>query len=66
MRAHRITSTENAPVFRLYVVAKYSKSPMKVEGVASITQSYKPFFVRVIYGAVNIRQLPNKIAVGYH
>lgn len=33
---------------------------MKVEGVASTTQSYKPFFVSVIYGAVNMRQLPNK------
>ena len=39
---------------------------MKVESVASTTQSYKPFFVSAIYGAVNMRQLPNKIAVGYH
>ena len=38
---------------------------MKVEGVASTTQSYN-FFVSAIYGAVNMRQLPNKIAVGYH
>ena len=33
---------------------------MKVEGVSSTTQSYKIFFVCVIYGAVNMRQLPNK------